>query len=171
MEDNDRIVPLVVKSVAVVGIVWVLMVLGIRLYLRLKLNGPVGKDDYAAIVATGLGIAQSALVIAAADAGLGKVAGAVDDEQIGKIMKVRTLPTMPASSSSQATVANRRPDWLRGKFAVRVRYLYFSSVKLLALHPLDINKISPLRRLCRIERQYNRRLGVHHDCRLPMRDA
>lgn len=92
MADNDHMVPLVVKSVAVVGIVWVLMVLGIRLYLRLKLNGPVGKDDYAAMVATTLGIAQSALVIASADAGLGNLADAEDEKQLGKILKVPSPP-------------------------------------------------------------------------------
>ncbi|GAB7331729.1 hypothetical protein MBLNU13_g03705t2 [Cladosporium sp. NU13] len=46
------------------------MVLGIRLYLRYKLNGPIGNDDYAAILATSLGIAQSAVVLAGVNSGL-----------------------------------------------------------------------------------------------------
>lgn len=86
MDIADRMPPLVVSSVAIVGIIWVIMVLGIRLYLRCKLNGPVGNDDYAAILATGLGIAQSALVLASVHSGLGKNQSSlwdefVDDEQ------------------------------------------------------------------------------------------
>lgn len=74
--------PLVVSSVAIVGIVWVLMVLGIRLYLRCKLNGPIGNDDYAAILATSLGIAQSALVLASVKSGLGRQHTSVQDDLI-----------------------------------------------------------------------------------------
>lgn len=72
MERDESIPPLVVTSVAIVGIIWVVMVLSIRLYIRLRLNGPVSKDDYAAILATALGIAQSALVLAAVHTGLGR---------------------------------------------------------------------------------------------------
>lgn len=71
MEVDDRTPPLVVSSIAIVGIIWVVMVLGIRLYLRYKLNGPIGNDDYAAILATSLGIAQSAVVLAGVHSGLG----------------------------------------------------------------------------------------------------
>jgi len=71
MEVDDRTPPLVVSSIAIVGIIWVVMVLGIRLYLRYKLNGPIGNDDYAAILATSLGIAQSAVVLAGVNSGLG----------------------------------------------------------------------------------------------------
>jgi len=80
MEGNDRTPPLVVSSIAIVGIIWVVMVLGIRLYLRYKLNGPIGNDDYAAILATSLGIAQSAVVLAGVNSGLGHRA-TVDDEE------------------------------------------------------------------------------------------
>jgi hypothetical protein len=89
MESPDRMPPLVVSSVAIVGIIWVLMVLGIRLYLRCKLNGPIGNDDYAAILATSLGIAQSALVLASVKSGLGRQHSNVrpdliDDDRIDK---------------------------------------------------------------------------------------
>jgi hypothetical protein len=80
MEGNDRTPPLVVSSIAIVGIIWVVMVLGIRLYLRYKLNGPIGNDDYAAILATSLGIAQSAVVLAGVNSGLGHRA-TIDDEE------------------------------------------------------------------------------------------
>jgi hypothetical protein len=89
MESPDRMPPLVVSSVAIVGIIWVLMVLGIRLYLRCKLNGPIGNDDYAAILATSLGIAQSALVLASVNSGLGRQHSTVrtdlvDEDRIAK---------------------------------------------------------------------------------------
>jgi hypothetical protein len=79
MEDYDRTPPLIVSSIAIVGIIWVVIVLGIRLYLRYKLNGPIGNDDYAAILATSLGIAQSAVVLAGVHSGLGRRA-TIDDE-------------------------------------------------------------------------------------------
>jgi hypothetical protein len=80
MEVDDRTPPLVVSSIAIVGIIWVVMVLGIRLYLRYKLNGPIGNDDYAAILATSLGIAQSAVVLAGVNSGLGH-RGNIDDRE------------------------------------------------------------------------------------------
>jgi hypothetical protein len=82
MESYDRTPPLVVRSVAIVGIIWVAMVLSIRLYLRHKLNGPLGNDDYAAILATTLGIAQSAVVLAGVNSGLG-YDGTVGNEDHG----------------------------------------------------------------------------------------
>jgi hypothetical protein len=90
MEGPDRMPPLVVSSVAIVGIVWVLMVLGIRLYLRCKLNGPIGNDDYAAILATCLGIAQSALVLASVNSGLGRQQSSIQNELVNdeKTVKV-----------------------------------------------------------------------------------
>jgi hypothetical protein len=98
MESPDRMPPLIVSSVAIVGIVWVLMVLGIRLYLRCKLNGPIGNDDYAAILATSLGIAQSALVLASVNSGLGKHPSNIQDELINeeRIVKV-SLCSLSAS--------------------------------------------------------------------------
>lgn len=80
MEVDDRTPPLVVSSIAIVGIIWVVMVLGIRLYLRYKLNGPIGNDDYAAILATSLGIAQSAVVLAGVNSGLGHKT-TIDDKE------------------------------------------------------------------------------------------
>jgi hypothetical protein len=92
MEASDRTPPLVVKSVAIVGIIWVVIVLGIRLYLRYKLNGPIGNDDYAAILATTLGIAQSAVVLAGVNSGLGRD-GTVNDEDNGSTtVKVSFFP-------------------------------------------------------------------------------
>lgn len=35
-----------------IGVIWTLLVLAIRLYLRTRLNGPVGIDDCAAIFGT-----------------------------------------------------------------------------------------------------------------------
>jgi hypothetical protein len=92
---DDRTPPLVLRSIAIVGIIWVVMVLGIRLYLRYKLNGPIGNDDYAAILATTLGIAQSAVVLAGVNSGLGHDS-AVNDEDYGsttvKVSISRTIP-------------------------------------------------------------------------------
>jgi hypothetical protein len=95
MESPNRMPPLVVTSVAIVGIIWVLMVLGIRLYLRCKLNGPIGKDDYAAILATTLGIAQSALVLTSVNSGLGRQHPSVQDDLIDddKIAKASLSPS------------------------------------------------------------------------------
>jgi hypothetical protein len=37
---------------AAIGVTWTLLVLGIRMYLRTRLNGPIGIDDVAAIFGT-----------------------------------------------------------------------------------------------------------------------
>jgi hypothetical protein len=94
--------PLVVSSVAIVGIVWTLMVLGIRLYLRCKLNGPIGNDDYAAILATSLGIAQSALVLASVNSGLGKQQSSIRNELVNgeEILKVSPSVSLHRSDTN-----------------------------------------------------------------------
>ena len=88
MGHSDRTTPLIVSSVAIVGIIWVMMVLAIRLYLRYKLNGPVGNDDYAAILATTLGVAQSAVVLVGVHSGLGSDRTLVDATNDQTTMKV-----------------------------------------------------------------------------------
>lgn len=89
MTGNERMAPLVVTSTSLVAIIWVLMVLGIRVYLRLKLNGPVSNDDYAAILATVLGVAQSSLVLVGVQLGLGENIDHQDEVDRQSIMKVR----------------------------------------------------------------------------------
>lgn len=107
MEVNDRTPPLVVSSIAIVGIIWVVMVLGIRLYLRYKLNGPIGNDDYAAILATSLGIAQSAVVLAGVNSGLGHRATIEEegshDQTTAKIGYAATLLYLSATYVSRAS--------------------------------------------------------------------
>lgn len=92
METSDPTAPLVVRSIAIVGIIWVVMVLGIRLYLRYKLNGPIGNDDYAAILATSLGVAQSAVVLAGVNSGLGHYDAADDGSRDQITRKVTHCP-------------------------------------------------------------------------------
>lgn len=105
MEGPDRMPPLVVSSIAIVGIIWVLMVLGIRLYLRCKLNGPMGNDDYAAILATSLGIAHSALVLATVDSGLGRQQSRIQNELINDERIVEASPPFSCLLSAN------QPDW------------------------------------------------------------
>jgi hypothetical protein len=101
MEVNDRTPPLVVSSIAIVGIIWVVMVLGIRLYLRYKLNGPIGNDDYAAILATSLGIAQSAVVLAGVHSGLGH-RGAINNRENGDQTTAKVSNSSPLLRIRQA---------------------------------------------------------------------
>ncbi|KAL1587328.1 hypothetical protein WHR41_04261 [Cladosporium halotolerans] len=106
MERDESIPPLVVTSVAIVGIIWVVMVLSIRLYIRVRLNGPVSKDDYAAILATALGIAQSALVLAAVHTGLGRpvdIQNLTDQQTTTKIGYAATLLYVSATYVSRAS--------------------------------------------------------------------
>lgn len=90
MEVYERTPPLIVSTIAIVGIIWVVMVLGIRLYLRYKLNGPIGNDDYAAILATTLGIAQSAVVLAGVHSGLGNGTAIDENSHDQTTVKVST---------------------------------------------------------------------------------
>ncbi|GAB7353909.1 hypothetical protein MBLNU459_g4256t2 [Dothideomycetes sp. NU459] len=61
-----------VIAVAVTAIVWTLFFLAIRLYLRFKVNGPWGYDDYAASIATLFGLVHSSLVISSVRSTLGQ---------------------------------------------------------------------------------------------------
>jgi hypothetical protein len=94
MEASDRTPPLIVSTIAIVGIIWVMMVLGIRLYLRHKLNGPIGNDDYAAILGTGLGVAQSVTVLNGVSSGLGHRGATIDESHDQATVKVCEYPIL-----------------------------------------------------------------------------
>ncbi|EGX93900.1 hypothetical protein CCM_02170 [Cordyceps militaris CM01] len=57
--------------VAVVGLVWSLLVLCIRVFIRLRLSGPFGADDAAASLATIIAVCQTATVLYAVRQGVG----------------------------------------------------------------------------------------------------
>lgn len=92
-DEHFDLAPLTVGTIAIVGIIWSVLVLAIRLYLRLKLSGPVGNDDYAAIAATALAVAQSSLVLAGISAGLGSPASGHSDLELNPILMVLEILT------------------------------------------------------------------------------
>ncbi|KAI7486153.1 hypothetical protein KC351_g3487 [Hortaea werneckii] len=61
--------------VTVTAVIWSLLVLGIRLFLRLKVNGPLSWDDGCCIAATILACIQSVLTLLQLRYGLGRSAG------------------------------------------------------------------------------------------------
>ncbi|KAK5115626.1 hypothetical protein LTR85_009797 [Meristemomyces frigidus] len=56
----------------VTAVVWSLLTLGIRIFLRLKVNGPFGLDDAACGATTFLGVVNSSLTLYQIHFGLGK---------------------------------------------------------------------------------------------------
>lgn len=86
---------------ATTAIIWTLLVLAVRLYLRLYINGPIGDDDYTCIAATVgdfrfsnprdamltfrtkiVGIIQSSIVLAETHVGLGRHAEELSSKQL-----------------------------------------------------------------------------------------
>ena len=61
-----------VVVVATTAIIWSLLVLGIRIFIRLKINGPFGWDDITCAAATLVGITQSGLTLGQIGFGLGQ---------------------------------------------------------------------------------------------------
>ncbi|KAH8709471.1 hypothetical protein HC256_009391 [Beauveria bassiana] len=57
--------------VAIVGLIWSVLVLCIRVFIRVRLTGPFGSDDAAASLATLIGVCQSATVLYAVREGVG----------------------------------------------------------------------------------------------------
>jgi hypothetical protein len=56
---------------AISSAIWVIMVFAMRLFLRLKVNGPFGKDDWACAVSTFFGLVYSVVIIVQVFLGLG----------------------------------------------------------------------------------------------------
>jgi len=56
---------------AITSAIYLIMVFGIRLFLRLKINGPFGKDDWACAMSTAFGLVYSVVVIVQVFLGLG----------------------------------------------------------------------------------------------------
>jgi hypothetical protein len=63
--------PAYLTVLAVTSAIYLIMVFGIRLFLRLKVNGPFGKDDWACAVSTVFGLVYSVVVIVQVFLGLG----------------------------------------------------------------------------------------------------
>lgn len=61
--------------VTVTAVIWSLLVLGIRIFLRLKVNGPLSWDDGCCIAATILACMHSVLTLLQLRYGLGRPAG------------------------------------------------------------------------------------------------
>ncbi|KAM3542647.1 hypothetical protein ARSEF1564_004479 [Beauveria bassiana] len=57
--------------VAIVGLIWSVLVLCIRVFIRVRLTGPFGSDDAAASLATLIGVCQTATVLYAVRQGVG----------------------------------------------------------------------------------------------------
>ncbi|KAM3506892.1 hypothetical protein MY10362_002079 [Beauveria mimosiformis] len=57
--------------VAIVGLIWSVLVLCIRIFIRVRLTGPFGSDDAAASLATLIGVCQTATVLYAVRQGVG----------------------------------------------------------------------------------------------------
>ncbi|KAJ4144376.1 hypothetical protein LMH87_003260 [Akanthomyces muscarius] len=56
---------------AIVGLIWSVLVLCIRIFIRTRLTGPLGLDDAAATIATFIGACQTATVLYAVREGVG----------------------------------------------------------------------------------------------------
>jgi hypothetical protein len=59
---------------------------------RHKLNGPIGNDDYATILVTGLGVAQSVMVLTGVSSGLGHHGAIIDESHDQVTVKVCESP-------------------------------------------------------------------------------
>lgn len=57
--------------VALTSAIYLLLVFAIRLFLRLKVNGPFGKDDWACAISTAFGLIYSIIVVIQVGLGLG----------------------------------------------------------------------------------------------------
>lgn len=67
----------------ITAVIWSLLTLCVRIFLRLKVNGPFGRDDAACAIATGVGILHSTLTLVQIRFGLGKRANDLSEWTIG----------------------------------------------------------------------------------------
>ena len=68
---NLELGPSYLTVLAITSAIYLIMVFGIRLFLRLKVNGPFGKDDWACAISTAFGLVYSIVVIVQVFLGLG----------------------------------------------------------------------------------------------------
>jgi hypothetical protein len=68
---NLELGPSYLTVLAITSAIYLIMVFGIRLFLRLKVNGPFGKDDWACAISTAFGLIYSVVVIVQVFLGLG----------------------------------------------------------------------------------------------------
>lgn len=63
--------PAYLVTVAITSAIYLVLVFAIRLFLRLKVNGPFGKDDWACLISTLCGFSYSIIVVVQVYMGLG----------------------------------------------------------------------------------------------------
>lgn len=169
MGQSGRMPPLIVSSIAIVGIIWVMMVLGIRLYLRYKLNGPIGNDDYAAILATTLGIAQSAVVLAGVNSGLGSSVIAIDESLEQTTVKVSSAPS--SSKPAARYTDHSWTDRLRSHSALSISNIRLKSFQLSTVHPLDVHSLASCCCLRGFSHERHRRVSLRSCNCVPVQTA
>lgn len=87
---NNTFELLTLCTTTIVGIVWSWMVLGLRIYVRSKLNGPIGKDDCASILATVVATGQSVSKLSIVFIGLSRSNGDWSSHTYNMMVKVST---------------------------------------------------------------------------------
>ncbi|KYK58764.1 hypothetical protein DCS_05782 [Drechmeria coniospora] len=70
-----------------IGLIWTVLVLAMRLYIRFGVNGPFGLDDAATSFATLVGIVQTSLTLIAVHHGMGKGQDLLTHEDLDLAMK------------------------------------------------------------------------------------
>ncbi|KAB8231088.1 hypothetical protein BDV23DRAFT_195668 [Aspergillus alliaceus] len=72
---------------ALVGLSWSIFIIGIRVYLRWKLNPPFGFDDAFAVFGTIIGTVQTAVTLDAVRSGIGKKEALLTDDRVESGLK------------------------------------------------------------------------------------
>lgn len=70
------------------GLTVVLITLIIRVYIRIRVSPPFGKDDYILAGATAVAVVQGGIVFAQVDAGFGRSTDLIEGSRIDKIQEV-----------------------------------------------------------------------------------
>lgn len=77
--------PAYLVVVAITSAIYLLLVFAIRLFLRLKVNGPFGKDDWSCAISTAFGLAYSIIVVVQVGMGLGATGRKLSPEQANSL--------------------------------------------------------------------------------------
>jgi hypothetical protein len=70
--------------VCITGIIWTLQSIGIRLFIRFKIHGPLGWDDACCVVASVLAITHSCITVLGTCFGLGKRQAEISDATLNQ---------------------------------------------------------------------------------------
>ncbi|KAH8427164.1 uncharacterized protein LDX57_004879 [Aspergillus melleus] len=103
---------------SLVGLIWTVFIIGIRVYLRMRLTPPFGWDDVAAIFGTIVGVIQTSVTPDAVNHGIGTRESLLTSHEADVALQVPEILSLPVPAANSVRKQRLYVSWLLYPIAV-----------------------------------------------------